>query len=231
MIRLNVVGNAVMDVYRIIPEIRFPLHVPSIIGLYNNCRYQSYKRFAEINHCSYYDVINLLESKSGNTQFDKRNGRYLIICNESENPFRWRWTCAHELGHVLCGHFLDYSNESDLENSTILSGNNDYEKEADLFAASLLSPIPLFDILEIRKPDDLVEMFGISIHASQIRWTEYKRLRNETKDLSSFHEIRSLFNKKRPLDEILFDVPHHAVSFPEPLNPIYYHTSNSYFDH
>lgn len=214
MIRREIVGKAVMNLYRNIPVIAFPFPVQAAINMFQNCRYQSYRHFAELNRCTITDVIRLCESKSGCTQYDIVNKRYLVLVNESENPGRVRWTSAHELGHILCGHFVDALSNSDFQNSFSLSSNPDFETEADVFASAVLSPLPLFDLLDIRSRESAQAMFGLSSEASGFAWDRYVKAIQNGVDFSAYSEFRNLFHQKRPQDEVVFDVAHHAVQTP-----------------
>lgn len=56
------------------------------------------------------------------------------------NEGRYRFTCAHELGHmILHGHLNQAFRDSDIEPGT----RGDYENEADRFAAAFLMPASL----------------------------------------------------------------------------------------
>ena len=193
------------------PEITFPLNIKQIISLYSNCKCQSYSRFGEVNKMSFNEVIEFCQSKSGCTHYDIANRRYLVVCNENENPGRVRWTYAHELGHILCGHFLNRTNRM---NSNAISDDKVLEQEADAFAALLLCPYALFELLDIRSALDISKTFGVSCEAANNRWNEYKTKNYKYVNSLFAIELRNLFFVKRPLDEIVFDVPHNTVSIP-----------------
>lgn len=159
-----------------LPAIAFPLDVQNIIKYFPECRFMTYKQFAEINHCTIDDVIRLCESKSGCTHYDVLQNRYLILCNQSEannNGGRKRWTEGHELGHVICKHHAISAYTKLSENNIVRQSDPEYEAEADYFAATLLAPFPLFDILNIHSPIDVQLRFGLSCEASIYRYKQY----------------------------------------------------------
>lgn len=160
------------------PYIRFPINPQEIITLIPNCRYMSYQFFAEINHCTLEDVMEICESKSGCTHYDPATGRYLILCNQStednNNIGRQRWTCSHEIGHIMLGHH-SMSSSIKLSENNSSSIRKDFETEADYFASILLAPFPLFKVLGIDSPYKVRTVFGLSREASENRYEQYLR--------------------------------------------------------
>lgn len=182
MIRYTYINNQVLNIYSMLPNIKFPLNIKEIIKLMPNCRYMSYQKFAKINNCSINDVIQICESKSGCTHYDILKDRYLILCNQSmqdnNNSGRQRWTCSHEIGHIVCKHHSKSAYEKITENGFIQETGNNYESEADYFAATLLAPFPLFKILNIKSPIDVQNTFGLSCEASLYRYKQYLKWTN-----------------------------------------------------
>lgn len=177
MIRYAYINNQILNIYSMLPSIKFPLDINDIIKYIPNCKYMSYQQFAEINECSIDDVIQICESKSGCTHYDILSNRYLILCNQStadnNNSGRQRWTCGHEIGHIICNHHTISAYEKLSENSLLQIANPEYESEADYFAATLLSPFPLFKQLKIESPIDIQNTFGLSAEASLYRYKQY----------------------------------------------------------
>lgn len=184
MIRKIYINNLVLKLYSQLPRIKYPLDLNEVLSLLPNCKLMSYQKFADINHCSVNDVIALCQSKSGCTHYDVETNRYLILVNlaETSNYGRRRWTIAHEIGHIVCGHHILSAVDKIAENSFARINNQDYEIEADYFVATLLSPLPLFKAFEIQSARDIQNTFGLSAEASDIRLEEYKIwLRNHRK--------------------------------------------------
>ncbi len=78
---------------------------------------------------------------------DKQSRKAIIGANKSHHPHRQRFTIAHELGHFLLheGHMIYLDEKGDalrvnLRNSELARGEDNDEKEANLFAAELLMP-------------------------------------------------------------------------------------------
>ena len=78
-----------------------------------------------------------LKGLSGFTCFDEEHGKYGMFLDHSIHslcPARTRFTVAHELGHIILGHF-----NADFSNSAFI-GDYIMEDEANEFADELLMP-------------------------------------------------------------------------------------------
>ena len=200
MIRYVYINNLVLNIYEKLPKIRFPLDIKSVINYLPNCRYMSYQDFAKINKCSIEDVIQICESKSGCTHYDVLQDRYLILCNQStqdnNNIGRQRWTCGHEIGHIVCNHHAMSAYEKLSENSLLQTNNTEYEREADYFAATILAPFPLFKLLNIKSAIDVQNIFGLSAEASLYRYKQYIKTYQTRYKTSWDNDIIRLYQKK-----------------------------------
>jgi len=110
----------------------------------------------------------------------KRGDNISILVNQSDSPYRKRFTIAHELGH----HFLHLMKDGEFVDSTIDlfrenegEGGLNNEVEANQFAAALLMPEELLR-LEFKNSkgdiDYLINRFFVSETALMFR---LKRLR------------------------------------------------------
>lgn len=194
MVRDIKIKALVFEIYSKMDRIIFPIEPGSLITDIPNCRIMTYSEFAQVNECSVREVIRLCESKSGATHYDTANDRYLILWNRDESGFagvgRKRWTKAHELGHVILRH---------LPQAAERFGNlkqPEFEQEADRFAADLLCPSPLFDLLHIQSPVDIGFVFGLSNEASNYRWEEYQRSLRHVENKQWDSDMRWLFRAK-----------------------------------
>lgn len=198
MIRRIYINNLVLKLYSQLPRIKYPLDLNEVLSLIPNCKLMSYQKFADINHCSVNDVITLCQSKSGCTHYDVETNRYLILVNlaETSNYGRRRWTIAHEIGHIVCGHHILSAVDKIAENSFAQINNQDYEIEADYFVATLLSPLPLFKAFEIQSARDIQNTFGLSAEASDIRLKEYKIWLKNHRKTAWENDIVNMYKRK-----------------------------------
>jgi hypothetical protein len=56
--------------------------------------------------------------------------------------------------------------------------DHNLELEADFFAAMFLCPYPLWEVFEIKTPEDVRAFFGLSKEASQNQVSQYREWRN-----------------------------------------------------
>lgn len=200
MIRYAYICNQVLQLYKKLPNIKFPLNPRLFFEHMDNCKTMTYNKFAELNQCSLQEVFTLCESKSGCTHYDVGKNRYLILFNssiENHNVLgRIRWTLAHEFGHVTLNH-LPYIAESHIaENNFNNLSNPELEAEADYFAALLLCPMPLYETLNIRSAQDIQRVFGLSWEASEIRWKEYLKWKHNHRKTAWENDMKKLVNEK-----------------------------------
>lgn len=200
MIRRAYINHQVLSIYNNLESLVFPLDPKEVIRLMPDCRYMSYQKMAKISNSSVEDVIELCESKSGCTHYDISNKRYLILCNQSydenNNSGRQRWTCSHEIGHIICNHHVLSAYDKLAENSLLQISNPEYEAEADFFAGSLLAPFPLFDQLHIASPIDVQNTFGLSSEASLYRFKQYLRWKSTRVKTAWENDMIRVFKQK-----------------------------------
>lgn len=182
MIRYRFIENQIFKLYYNLPNLSFPIQPSEIIKLIPNCRYMTYKQFAEMNCCSVNYVAKICQSDSGCCHFDSVNNRYLIIYNDNTSYGntlgRQRWTFAHEIGHVVLNHFPIAAKELLAEDRYDPYYDNIFEHEADFFASTLLSPLALFPVFDIKSAHDARWKFGLSKTAAENRFQAYQRWQN-----------------------------------------------------
>jgi len=117
---------------------------------------------------------------------DQKVGKTVIGANKSHHPNRLRFTIAHELGHYLlhAGEVVHLDEEPasftlDFRDGKSAKGQDDNEKEANLFAAELLMPAKFlrqelegkhFDLLtNNRGLERLAKKYKVSLQALMFR--------------------------------------------------------------
>lgn len=201
MIRYPYIYNQVLQIYKSMAYISFPICPCDILKQIPNCRSLTYQEFAEINHCSVRDVIVLCESKSGCTHYDVANDRYLILwnadCADNNVDGRKLWTKAHELGHVVLKHLPLVAEPMLAENGFNNLTAPEFETEADQFAATLLCPMPLYELLNVHSSQDVRRVFGLSSEASVHRWNEYLRWTRYHRKTAWENDMKRVYLQKR----------------------------------
>ena len=93
------------------------------------------------------------------------DGQPWILIAKDKPIRRQRFTCAHELGHILLGHTGKYK----LVNREPSRGDNPIEQEANVFASRLLAPACVLWALNARTPAEIVNLCDISYQAAEFR--------------------------------------------------------------
>ena len=166
----------------------FPVNPLIIVAQSPECRAITYEKLARIKGLTVAEVAYLLGSMDGCTHYERATGDYLIAYNTSgRSRTRIRWTLAHELGHIAAGHFQEIEKSRLSEAPPELL--REMEEEADYFAASLLAPFPAIGKTMAKSAEDVGNYFGLSVPASNYRWTEYRAFTGE-------HPLDALFSRK-----------------------------------
>ena len=178
----------------------FPIRPETVLRKIANCRLITYERLADVSGQTVADVIRACDSSDGCTHYDPVKNRYLVAVNtDGRNAGRILWTMAHELGHIMAGHFLELADDGRPEASP--SELLYMEEEADYFAANFLAPFQAMESLRVQSAADIRDWFGLSQTAADRRWTEYQKPHELTEldKYLSWSGVRSSTKKPRPL--------------------------------
>ena len=93
------------------------------------------------------------------------DGGYMILINSREPPKRQRFTCAHELGHILLGHVDELGKAYRDPHKE----DNPHETDANVFASRLLAPSIVLRDIGAFTANDISRIFDISIEAARFR--------------------------------------------------------------
>lgn len=108
-------------------------------------------------------------------------GRVGIAVSRRCSVERQRFTCAHELGHILLGHL----GAAGLVNREPDPGDDPLEQAANVFASRLLAPACVLWALEARTPERIAELCGISLQSATFRAQRMELLWQRNKFLTS----------------------------------------------
>lgn len=93
---------------------------------------------------------------------------YIFYDDAVEPEGRIRFTLAHELGHILLGHEME-TQATELFRVQHSGNKPLIETRADMFAARLLVPACVLAALQIRTPEQIMELCGLSYTAAKVR--------------------------------------------------------------
>lgn len=198
MIRYAYINNTILQLYRRMDSIVFPLDPTNLLtGSNFHVKFSSYDHYAKVTNSTYSEIIDVCGSPYGCTQADLNTNRYLILYNESPEytvPGRTRWTIAHEVGHIALQHH-SVMKFSSLKPRDYIQ-KKDLELEADYFAASVLCPMPLFRFFTISSEKDVQKIFGLSKEAARNRWTDYLKWQAGHKKTSFENDLIKAYLQK-----------------------------------
>lgn len=116
---------------------------------------------------------NWLKPSQSGISFQAEDGAWVIVYDDTATTGRKRFTIAHELGHILLGHPL---REGEQHTRVFNKDRPEVEKEADMFAARILSPACVLWALDLHTPEEIAERCQISLTAAQVRADRMKIL-------------------------------------------------------
>lgn len=201
MIRKAFINNQVLNLIKEASSYSFPIDPCDFVPSEKQIRFVSYQQFSLDIGIPLSDLISVCESSVGCTFYDREKCRYLTLYNidtVQTVPGRIRWTKAHELGHIVLGHFDQLSCDSSCR-----LDDRDLESEADYFAAVLLCPMPLFKTFGISSPGEIQTQFGLSKEASINRWNDYLKWQHGHKKTAFESDIVRLYRQRQnPCDSV-----------------------------
>ncbi len=119
---------------------------------------------------------------------DGNDGKSMIVSDRARilissqcSVERQRFTCAHELGHIMLGHVGKYQ----LVNREPSAKDNPIEQAANVFASRLLAPACVLWALDARSPEQIAQLCQISYQAASFRADRMALLYARGKFLSS----------------------------------------------
>lgn len=163
-----------------------PVNLPEI------CRNNGYHLLIDRNY------IFLDKKEKGATFF--KNGEWHIVLNPSNMLTVNRYTVAHEIGHIILGHFQNAEKNRYRLSQSISKADKEYQ--AERFAIDILAPACVLWGLDIHSFEDISEVCNISERAAQIRAERmevlYKRNRFLTSPLEKqvFEQFRPFINSR-----------------------------------
>lgn len=125
------------------------------------------------------ELVKALDKENHNSNCDGFTCVYknqiFIIYKRTNNIARLRFTIAHEFGHIMLLHL----------NKLV---DNEYEREANMFAARILMPICVIKECKAYTPKQISELCGVSLTAATFRAKRLQELMTRNKFYTSPYE-------------------------------------------
>lgn len=183
--RRIVIKQAALEALRRLPEISLPIKIKKIVKSYDNCRLIPYSRLMKDRGLSYTEVLAFTGTEHACTDYYAASGRYVIYYNDCDKLIissnRYRWSIAHELGHVLLKHHVNSHKARLFRNQLSNAEYYDLEEEADAFASYILCPHAIMCFFTIKGEGDISALCKVSGAASWNRYKDFKKWRKSVK--------------------------------------------------
>ena len=137
-----------------------------------------------------------VDSDSDGFSFVKDGSPVILLNANCTNTSRLRFTCAHELGHIILGHVGVY----ELVSREPSPMDNPIEQAANVFASRLLAPACVLWGCQVKSPEDIIKLCDISYAAAEYRMQRMKVLYARNKFLTSPLE-RQVYENFKPFIE------------------------------
>lgn len=137
------------------------------------------------------DPYNLKQNGiEARTQIIRGSNDYMIVYDDSYTNGRLRWTIAHEIGHIILGHLVDFEETALNRGGLTKKKYGVLEVEAHWFAEAILSPNALLHLFNIKEAQEIAFLCDISKdaagkcedHLKKFQWNnqpiEFELLRN-----------------------------------------------------
>lgn len=110
----------------------------------------------------YIEVDNFLDKVDALFLKNENDGKTYAAVNSNHHPHRQRFSLAHELGHILLNHDLNYyrpyiSIDEPPTEKTHTDAEAAFETEANNFAGELLVPLAMLKV-EFKKTNELQQL-------------------------------------------------------------------------
>lgn len=166
------------DDFLILLEVsQLPIMLLDIFHLMN-VRVTTYGAISKKLGLTYDEIAEGFESVDGYSAYDADTNRYAVTYNETKSPpERQRWTLAHELGHIVLGHFKEFSKTRLTRGGLTNEEYHILDQEADAFASEFLAPgLVLFESGAYRDRDAIQDVASISFTAAKYKASYLSRI-------------------------------------------------------
>lgn len=156
-----------------------PIDIKKICKSFEFIRLIPYSVQMRHRNMTYLEVCTQCESEDACADFYASKGKYIIYYNDVVKwkyitSNRYRWSIAHELGHILLLHHINYKKTRIFRSNLSSYEYNYLEAEADYFAQLILVPHVVLYHFKVRNETQIKYLCKISGVAANNRLREYK---------------------------------------------------------
>lgn len=191
----NPIKCAVLRLLRELPRQTLPFDLFAVPRYCDHIAIVPFSRLMKIYDLTFSEVIHYLSSTDACTMYSPAKHRYIIYYNDKDLRFmtsnRYRFSIAHEFGHIFLDHLHDERTRID---QGIVSEveYRQLERQADKFASYLLCPFGAFKERSVRTSADIRRTCMISSAAADIALDDFRLWlkRRGAKDISELKYLR-----------------------------------------
>lgn len=205
-IRRQEIKNTVLSALNHASVASLPVNIKAICKSYINIRLIPFSLQMKKRNLTYKEMVDYCETSDACADYYQKFGCYIIYYNDIDKTKliysnRYRWSIAHELGHILLNHHKTACKIRLVRQSLSRAEYNYFEKEADYFAQLLLVPHAALYALNVKNAFLIKHLCQISEPAAHKRFREYNEwMRNISKsnkyDRSIYYFYRDFIWKR-----------------------------------
>ena len=184
-----------------------PVDVKKICKSYDFIRLIPFSVQMRHRNMTYEEVLTQCQTRDACADYYASKSKYIIYYNDVDKitfikSNRYRWSIAHELGHILLNHHKISDKTRIFRFNLSDEEYNQFEEEADYFAQLLLVPHAALLGFKISASNELQIMCKISSPASRrryyefVEWKSYVNAEDEY-DKKIFHYYFSFIFKRK----------------------------------
>ena len=155
-----------------------PVNIKKICKSFEYIRVIPFSVQMKHRNMTFDEVYKQCESEDACADFYAKSGKYIIYYNDVTKwkyvtSNRYRWSLAHELGHILLKHHIQYNKTRIFRCALSDEEYNYLEEEADYFAQLILVPHAALLGFRVDSPRNIRIMCKISESAAKRRYYQY----------------------------------------------------------
>ena len=142
------------------------------------------------------DPLNIKSRKCLARTFHERGSKVFltVYVKNLKYPNRDYYTIAHELGHIILGHFIEFEETALARGGLTQKAYDVLEREADIFAAELIMPMPVLQKIKVKTYNDIVNICNVTKSSASIRLSEMKKYWIPDFIINIYNDTHLLFN-------------------------------------
>ncbi|MDO4794169.1 MAG: ImmA/IrrE family metallo-endopeptidase, partial [Filifactor alocis] len=162
---------------RELPRQTLPFDLFAVPRYYDHIVIVPFSRLMKVYDLTFSEVINYLSSTDACTMYSPVKKRYIIYYNDLDSSFmtsnRYRFSIAHEFGHIFLEHLHDERTRIDQGIVSEIEYRR-LERQADKFASYLLCPFGAFKERSVWTSADIRRICMISSAAADIAFNDFR---------------------------------------------------------